>query len=472
MRAGGLVDDKLVAPILDALLRYFGRGLMNPVPLTKALLEAVEPLRRLMSVVAPIDREGEVRNLWLRVPSGTIEDYDSFEDMRSWGEVETYEGYEARWHEDYPEEFSWYRLVVTESFEANGKLRYVGVSLGNRTIVSALADERLSDMRHAYYAEDVACSICSLILPAVRKSIELLSTGEYNCLVAASLPYQFRTGIIKRRDLWEVEPDVRTSDFDGLSEESVREFRRLVRSGTNNADRIGRIREFTANDFFHACRVGYESIGKDCGGLDLSELYVHYADGRDEGLTGEGHGLNVGSGIDFDDPKAWEEWYFHRTQHGGHPWEVVPGGNSTHVELCVRHDRWDLEWKFKSGMILEGEYEQGLKDAGYYFAIAGRHRQFEAVSFYLAMSRAGLPVVIEDAEQLLARFEGTDWVGVVPHHVLTRYCEGLFPDEYGDIIDFTHVYKGEDAWFDRIVWLPEEETTLSERAAEGGQCPI
>ena len=61
---------------------------------------------------------------------------------------------------------------------------------------------------------------------------------------------------------------------------------------------------------------------------------MHYADGRDEGLTGQGHGLNAGPGIDFDSPAAWNDWYF-GTRGGGHPWEVVPGGNSTHVELYV-----------------------------------------------------------------------------------------------------------------------------------------
>ena len=462
MHVDGSDSKRLTAPELDGLLRRFDRGLMSPVPLTGALREAVAPLCRLVSPLVPIDSDGEVRALWLRVPSGTIEDYESFEDMMAWGEAETYEGYVTRWHEDYPDELSWYRPVVVQSFDAKDNLRYLGVSLGNKTIVSASADDRFSDLQRGHYAEDVACLICTKVLPAAQESIELLLAGEYNSLVAASLPYQFRVGVIRRRDLWEAEPDVRATDYDGFPEGAVREFRGLVRSGANSADGIGRIREFTANDFFRACKLGYESIGKECGRLEPSELYLRYADGRDEGLTGEGHGLNEGPGIDFDDPEAWDEWYFYRTQHGGHPWEVVPGGNSTHMELYVRHDMRDLEWELRSGDISEEEYANNLKDAGYYFAISGRRRQFEAVSFYLALSRAGLPVVIEDAEQLLARFEGTDWVGVVPHHVFTRYCEGLFPDEYGDIIDFTHVYRREDVWFDRVVWLPEDEANLME----------
>ena len=45
---------------------------------------------------------------------------------------------------------------------------------------------------------------------------------------------------------------------------------------------------------------------------------------------------------------------------------------------------------------------------------------------------------------------------------LLRYCESLFPDEYGEIIDFTYVYKGEDEWFDEVTWLPEDPAELKE----------
>lgn len=460
-----LKDYKLVAPDVDALLRFFDRRDTNPTAPSPLLLVALGPLFEALSPLAPLDKDGEAKAVWLRIPRGTIEDYDTFEDMRQWGEVESYEEYEARWLEEYPEELSWYRLVAVQSFEPDGKLRYVGIGLGNETIVSMLMGERSPYDQMGRYEEAAACRLCSLILPAVRESMALLAGGSYNQMVATSLPYQFRVGVIRRRDLWEAEPDVRVGDYDGLSEESVRAFRELVESGVNSSDKIGRIRDFTANDFFRACRLGYESVGKECGHLEPSELYLRYADGRDEGLTGKGHGLNEGSGIDFDDSKAWDEWYFRRPQRGGHPWEVVPGGNSTHVELYVSHDQRKLEWRFRLGEITEEEYERGLEDAGYYFVIAGKHRQFEAVGFYLALSRAGLPVVIRDAEQLLARLDGTDWIGVVPHHVFPRYCEGLFPDEYGKIIDFTHAFKGEDTWFDQIVWLPEEEADIARPSA-------
>ena len=205
----------------------------------------------------------------------------------------------------------------------------------------------------------------------------------------------------------------------------------------------------TANDFFRACELGYKACGYETGDLSPSELYLRYADGRDEGLTGTGYGLNEGPGIDFDDPEAWEHWYFNRNRSGGHPWEVVRGGNSTHVDLFVCHDRYTLDWKVTIGELTQEEADRLPR--GYFFHIAGKHRPMESVRFYLAIHDAGLPVIISTAEEILARYEGTDYIGIVPHSETPKYCESMFPAKYGRVIDFTHVYEDEDEWFGQII---------------------
>ena len=450
---------KLVAPDVDSLLRCFDRYHMNPTQSTPALLSAADPLFDLLAPLAPLKKNDEAKAIWLRIPRGTIEDYDSFEDMKEYGEVETYEEYEKRWREDYPEEYKWYELVAVRSYDRDGSLRYYGISLDNETVVSATMEDRSYSDFNGYYNEEAACTLCRVIAPAVHESIDLLKENRYNDVVESGLPYEFRTGVIKRADLWEYEPECKKNDYDGLTEEAVSKFRGLILSGINDESKIGRITSFTANDFFGACKIGYEAIGKDCDGFSLPELYLRYSDGRDEGLTGKGHGLNAGPGIDFDSPTAWDEWYFGK-HGGGHPWEVVPGGNSTHMELYIMNDKRDLEWKLRSGKITEDEYRERLSKAGYYFEIAGIQRQFESVSFYNALTDAGLPVIIENGDELMSRFDATDYIGIVPHHLPTRYCESLFPAKYGKIIDFTHVYKSEDKLFDKIEWLPEEPALL------------
>jgi hypothetical protein len=39
----------------------------------------------------------------------------------------------------------------------------------------------------------------------------------------------------------------------------------------------------------------------------------------------------------------------------------------------------------------------------------------------------------------------------------------MFPEEYGCILDFMHVYKEEDAWFKNIQWLPVERAKLKSK---------
>jgi len=131
---------RLIAPEIDCLLYWLGHGHRNPSAPTPALVSAMDPLFITLAPLAPLKRNKEAKAIWLRVPRGTIEAYGCFDDMRESGEVETYEEYENRWHEDYPDEYSWYRLVIAESFHRDGTLRSRAVAIGNTTIISAMMD--------------------------------------------------------------------------------------------------------------------------------------------------------------------------------------------------------------------------------------------------------------------------------------------------------------------------------------------
>ena len=455
-------DYKLVAPDIDGLLRFFDRGHMNPSRPSEALCSAMEPLFDVLHDLAPIKSNDEVKAIWVIVPRGSIEDYDSYEDLLELGEVDSREEYEKRWAEDYPDPFSWYELVLMESFNKNRVLEYRGISFGNRFIVSASMDSDDSlEEQFTSYREEAVITLCSLLTTAALDSMRMLEAGRYNTLVADSLPYQFRTGVISRTVLWQKEPDLKEHDLEGISEERLAYFRQLLLSGVNDPEKIGRMKHMTADDFFHACALGYQACEYEGTDLPWVEQYFLHADGRDEGLSGRGYGLNAGPGIDYNNAAAWDQWYFHREQRGGHPWEVCRGGNSTHVSLFVYHDEHDNGFLYRSGKITEDEYQRRMEKAGYYFIVEGKHRAVEAVTFYTEILKAGFPVIISDAEEILSRFEGRDFIGIVPHHVTPRYCEGLFPAKYGKVIDFMHVYEEEMAAFGNdIVWLPEEEAKL------------
>ena len=210
---------KLVAPNIDLLLRYFDHKHLNPSVPTPALTAAMEPLFSALTDLAPLEKNEEVKTIWLQIPRGSIDDYDSYEDLVEYGEINSKEEYEARWLDDYPSEVKWYRLVIVESVNKEGVPRFRAVSLDNKTIISAALDrdEEPSQM----FSEEAAVSLCSLIVNAVSVSLEKLRKDTYNKEVNENLPFWFRTGVIKKSILWEKDPDWKEDSCDGLSSGTV-----------------------------------------------------------------------------------------------------------------------------------------------------------------------------------------------------------------------------------------------------------
>ena len=64
-------------------------------------------------------------------------------------------------------------------------------------------------------------------------------------------------------------------------------------------------------------------------------------------------------------------------------------------------------------------------------------RTVEAIKFYLALHRAGLPVCMRKATVLKDRLTGRELIGIVPEGVAPFYCHGHFPDQ--DIIAFMNL---------------------------------
>ena len=213
--------------------------------------------------------------------------------------------------------------------------------------------------------------------------------------------------------------------MEGLSPKEIELFLRAIDETSGEANPSDYLSEMTAQCFFDACALGYAANDYDGSSLSAKEQYNKHADRRDEGLCE----------IPADSPAAFEEWYHHRMGIG-HPWEVVRGGNSTHVDLYVQQDEY-----------------------GYHFHVAGDHRRGEAIRFYLAIRRAGLPVSIRHGCLLADILRGADTIGIVPEGVIPRYCEWRFPGE--QTIDFMRPMDDElEKMQDAIAWQPIPEVRL------------
>lgn len=394
----------------------------NYKSLNEGFRNIIKELREVFSVVEPYNEDWH--RIWIVVPRGTIEDFSSYEDAKEYMEVKTYEEYENLWKEYYPHDEYWFRIGVAEVED------YLCIAINN----SIVFEYNPSDYNRGYDQETderFAYPHIDAIIYGVKKSISLLLDGSYNRYVKDKLPLIHRKGTISSKDFWKGFPDARESIMEGMSEADCNEFVSLMQEFKKDAIPSARLNEMTANMFFECCSLGYKINGYDIEGLSPSEQYKKYADGRDEGL------LEIDSSSAF----AYEEWTNETRRGGGHPWEVMRGGNSTHVDFYPRKD-----------------------DKGYYFMLSGDHRKKEVALFYLALYRAGIPVGLYNGRLIANAFTGNDRIGIVPNEVFPRYCHSMFPKE--DVIDFVNIYDDEmDSIKDYVTWYDIPEIHLIDNTA-------
>ncbi|HBB67914.1 MAG: hypothetical protein A2X28_04045 [Elusimicrobia bacterium GWA2_56_46] len=97
-------------------------------------------------------------------------------------------------------------------------------------------------------------------------------------------------------------------------------------------------------------------------------------------------------------------------------------------------------------------------------------RMVETCRIALALTQAGLPIIVDDAESYIARLLDQDWVGIIPRDEEISYAWQSFPAEWNvrDCVRLDWFYEGSaktKAWINahiRLVahWLPQEITAF------------
>lgn len=415
------MSAKMTAPQIDNYIDWLGhihyREVSCRFSYDKKAYRLIDQIFEVVRKIAPT-RNNDVRELWLTAERGPIEDFGDIDELLSDGTVESREEFEAWWHERYPEETCWYQFSAVEDPE----IGYRAIFIGQKFVIEV--DER----KEKDYPNDIS-EFAKWILDALNVAYQRLQDGSYNDFVDANLPPQHRTGTLVRKYLWDAFPDARTSFFKNISPADVAEFVKCASEQDSDRRRLtNHLKEMTANDFFSFCALGYKENNYEGCELTPREQYYKHADGRDDGL-GE---------IDGDSPEAFHEWYNDRNHHGGHPWEVCRGGNSTHVSLYVHED-----------------------EDGYTLTVAGDAwtRTIESVKFYLALRRAGLPVYMMEATALADRLTEKEKIGIVPEGVMPAYCHSYFPNEH--IIDFMNLPdENREKLLPHCVWQKEPVVSL------------
>lgn len=386
--------------------------------------ELLDELFSLLEQVAPVSKNG-ARALWLRAERGPIEDFGIAEEEIAAGNYESEEEFIEEWKSWFPEEIEWYQLQAVDLKDE----KYRAVMVKHKFVV--VQDERREP---SGYPNEIA-EFVQWMVDGVKECIEMLKAGTYNDFIRENLPPQHRTGTILRKDFWDIWPEARAEFFENISSEDVSEFiRKASLQGDSPEALSGRLPSMSANDFFRFCAMGYAANSyKGCDKTPKEQYYLH-ADGRDEGLRD----------IDADDPNAFHEWLHDRTRHGGHPWEVCRGGNSTHISLRPIDD-----------------------ENGYFLYLDGDawNRTVETVKFYLALTRAGIPVFLLEASTLADRMDEKEKIGIVPEGVLPAYCESWFPDEH--IIDYMNLpYEDREKFLPFCTWYEEDPIVLIQKEGD------
>jgi hypothetical protein len=252
-------------------------------------------------------------HIWLSVQRESWEEIKTLHtDGNEADIVDINEELEGDWQLEYPYEIDWFRAA----FELVGGTLYFSLLPKesclllklDQYLVSGPLDLDDEEVRQGF--EDYT----DWATTALRQELERLLDGSdaYRDALEQRLPKRERYGKLRRQDFWEVASDTEHFLRDELTQEDVARFIAISDGLTGDIA----LRDLTLNDFLRFCAICYEGAGYDFIGLTPRDQYLAKADGRHDGLLD----------ITPTSSQALRDW-FSVGHRGGHPWEIVRGGN-------------------------------------------------------------------------------------------------------------------------------------------------
>ena len=396
------------APKLDFLLKVLDNRTYNPELYDMKVKEKLIILYALLDKIKPLS-DDEYKVLYFSVEKGNIQDYGDYEELKKYGEVSDYEEFQRRFNEDYPDEIKWYKMISTRY------KNYYSVSINSKNIIYADMDNK-NDCFENYQLQE----LLGFLITKVENCIKMLKEGTYNNYISCNYSYKNRFGVINRSDYWKIYPEIKNNLLNEISQEEIDDFIKNASDKTNC-----RIKNMTSGKYFECVRLAYKNTGYDIGNLTDKELYLKYADGRDEGL----------SKIDENSSDEFDKWYNDDSKFGGHPWEIIRGHSFLRVNLCVGHD-----------------------NNGYYLSLDGTKilRKVEIAKIYLILHKNNIPIEIYRTDTIKNAFKGNDYIGIVPNEIMPIECRGYFkkynPTEF--------IHMEDEKIFKYIKWEPLDKLEL------------
>ncbi len=325
--------------------------------------------------------------------------------------------------------------------------RVVYISVGWRALFEFDLDKKI--FRKIFLDEPLVYKTFTLVLRLCTKEIALIKKDfmTYESKRLASLPVTHRKGIIPRKLVWKLIPDLirpekqlKAPELRALAEIFSKQFYL-----GSEAD----IPEMTANLYFKYCKLAYDAVldlqdrDRNYGSLKNAtggEQYKSLADGR----YGRLFEIAPDSGTEF------RGWYHDPGPSGDHPWEILRGGNTTHIDLGVR----------EVDSYVDGKIEKRWR---VFLKAQSLGRMLESCRIALAIYRAGLPFEWLSQESVKLRLQGDDHIGIMPEHYPLHRGWQSFPGHL-KVYDVLHLsdFEGTRAKARRLVqWLPTQDFVLA-----------
>ncbi len=400
----------MTAPKLNFLLEISNNGNYNPRGYDTIVKEKLDKLYNLLNKIKPLS-DDEYKVIYFSAPKGSIEEYGNYEELKEYGEVENYEEFTNRFNEDYPDETYWYKMISTRY------KNYRMISINSKNVIYADMDSETP------FENRQLQELLDFLITKVKECIKKLEEKTYNDYIKENYSYKNRFGVIKRKEYWKIFPEVKNNLLNEITQEEIDYF---IKNASTEIE--CRIKNMTSAKYFECVGLAYKNTGYDIGNLTDKELYLKYADGRDEGLTE----IDENSSIEFN------KWYNDDTRFGGHPWEIIRGHSFARVNLQVGHD-----------------------EKGYYLSLDGTRilRKIEIAKIFNILNKNNIPVKVYNVDVIKNSFKGNDYLGIVPNEIIPIECGGYFkkykPTEF--------INMENDKIFKYIKWEPLENIELKEK---------
>ena len=238
----------------------------------------INKLLSVFSEMSKLEEQGddEFRKIWINVERGEIEDFGDYNEFFENEEVSNKKEFEELWKAYYPDDYKWYSVSVAKYkneffFYFDSKLTF------------QFKPDEIQEQAYEFHTE-----LADWLLLVTKENIRKIQNNldEYNNYIETNLPFEKRTGRIKRSDFWSVFPNFK-EDFEKAITTKVLQSLEKIKT-QSELEKNNYLPTITSGDFFRYCELGYEANGyfnESKKKLTALEKYINMADGRDCGLT-------------------------------------------------------------------------------------------------------------------------------------------------------------------------------------------